>query len=252
MLRNCEVEVHPASNVADAARLWARRSYDLVPLAAEENHDEAAMLSNELKKNDPAKPWLFSSEHRSAPQPVVPRIYKGMDESQSRHPINSALHRIYAAELAQNFTSWRYAMRSDGIIGKIGQQEWVNPAAEGLQKLIHKAFPFRAGGKQKNLLHGTWIGHPLHVILTDVPIGGWTTAIVFDALDSMNTRRQYRIAADTAVTFGLVSAVGVAAAGVTDWQDIDPPAMRKSNCRIPAAHPIHADKRIRAGERGAE
>jgi len=48
-LRNCEVEVHPASNVDDASRLCARRSYDLVLLAAE----EAALLSNELKKNRP-------------------------------------------------------------------------------------------------------------------------------------------------------------------------------------------------------
>ena len=52
-LRNCEVEVHPASNVDDASRLCARRSYDLVLLAAEEDSEEAALLSNELKKNRP-------------------------------------------------------------------------------------------------------------------------------------------------------------------------------------------------------
>lgn len=52
-LRNCEVEVHPASNVDDASRLCARRSYDLVLLAAEEDSQEAALLSNELKKNRP-------------------------------------------------------------------------------------------------------------------------------------------------------------------------------------------------------
>ena len=52
-LRNCEVEVHPASSITDAARLWARRSYDLVLLAAEENSEEAALLSNELQKNKP-------------------------------------------------------------------------------------------------------------------------------------------------------------------------------------------------------
>jgi nitrite reductase/ring-hydroxylating ferredoxin subunit/uncharacterized membrane protein len=117
-------------------------------------------------------------------------------------------------------------MKDNGAIGKIEQQEWLTPAEETLQKLIHKAFQFKGGRQAKNFLHGTWIGHPLHVILTDVPIGAWTTAIVFDALDSMDTRRQYRAAADTAVTLGLVGAVGAAAAGVTDWQDIDPPARR--------------------------
>ncbi len=114
----------------------------------------------------------------------------------------------------------------DGVIGKIQQQEWLKPAEERLQQVVHKAFQFPGGQQAKNFLHGTWIGHPLHAILTDVPIGAWTAAVVFDALDSMSTRRHYRVAADTAVTLGLVGAVGAAATGLTDWQDVDPPARR--------------------------
>ena len=117
-------------------------------------------------------------------------------------------------------------MRSDGIIGNIARQEWVKPAEEGLQKLIHQGFEFRGGGHVKNFLHGTWIGHPLHVILTDIPIGAWTAALIFDGLDSISTRREYRFAADTAITLGLIGAVGAAATGLTDWQDVDPPARR--------------------------
>lgn len=117
-------------------------------------------------------------------------------------------------------------MRSDGIIGNIGRQEWLKPAEETLQGFVHKVFRFRGGREVKNFLHGTWIGHPLHVILTDIPIGAWTAAIVFDGLDAISTRREYRIAADTAVAFGLVGAVSAAAVGLTDWQDIDPPARR--------------------------
>jgi len=117
-------------------------------------------------------------------------------------------------------------MKDDSLINKIEQQEWLKPAEEGLQKIIHKAFHFEGGRQVKNFLHGTWIGHPLHVILTDIPIGAWTVAIAFDALDSMTARRQYQIAADTAVAFGVAGAVGAAATGLTDWQDIDPPARR--------------------------
>src|SRR5437763_13841111 len=117
-------------------------------------------------------------------------------------------------------------MRNDGVIGTIGQQEWLTPAEERLQKLLHRAFRFSSGRHVKNFLHGTWVGHPLHVILTDVPIGVWTAAIVFDALDTMKARREYRCAADTAVALGLAGAVGAAATGLTDWQDIDPPARR--------------------------
>src|ERR1051326_5792075 len=117
-------------------------------------------------------------------------------------------------------------MREDGIIGTIDRQEWMKPVEEGLQKVVHKGFRFRGGRQLKNFLHGTWIGHPLHVILTDIPIGAWTTAVAFDALESMSTRREYRVAADTALGLGLVGAVGAAATGLTDWQDIDPPARR--------------------------
>jgi nitrite reductase/ring-hydroxylating ferredoxin subunit/uncharacterized membrane protein len=117
-------------------------------------------------------------------------------------------------------------MREDGITGKIAQQNWLNPAEERLQKLVHKAFDFPGGQKTKNVLHGTWLGHPLHVVLTDFPIGAWTAAIIFDALDSMSTRRQYRVAADGAVTIGLTAALGAAVTGLTDWQHVDPPARR--------------------------
>ena len=117
-------------------------------------------------------------------------------------------------------------MREDGIGGTIARQEWLKPTEETLQQLLHKAFSFSGGQPIKNFLHGTWLGHPLHAILTDVPIGAWTAAIAFDALESMTGSRAYGVAADAAVTVGLVGAVGAAATGLTDWQDIDPPARR--------------------------
>ena len=117
-------------------------------------------------------------------------------------------------------------MNDHGLVGQIAKQEWLKPVEEGLQNGVHKAFQFRGGRHVKNFLHGTWIGHPLHAILTDIPLGAWTLAIAFDALDSMSERRRYTAVADTSVAFGLVGAVGAAATGLTDWQDIDPPARR--------------------------
>lgn len=52
-LRNCEVEVHTASDAADAGRLWKAHAYDLVLLAAQENSEEAAALCSELRKSKP-------------------------------------------------------------------------------------------------------------------------------------------------------------------------------------------------------
>jgi len=117
-------------------------------------------------------------------------------------------------------------MSTGGTIGMIERQEWMNPVEEALQTIIHKLFQFKGGRETKNFLHGTWIGDPLHVILTDVPLGSWTAAMIFDALDSMNSRRKYRLAADASVALGLTGAVAAAVAGVTDWQDVDPPARR--------------------------
>jgi nitrite reductase/ring-hydroxylating ferredoxin subunit/uncharacterized membrane protein len=103
------------------------------------------------------------------------------------------------------------------------------PVDEKLQKLLDKAL--YAGGrasaqKIRNFLNGTWLGEPLHVILTDVPIGAWTVAIVFDALDLVGNQREFSRAADTTMAIGLVGAAGAAIAGITDWSDVDPPARR--------------------------
>lgn len=117
-------------------------------------------------------------------------------------------------------------MREDGVTGTIGRQEWLKPTEETLQNLLHKIFGVSGGQPVKNFLNGTWLGHPLHVILTDIPIGSWTAALVLDALESMTGSRAYAVAADAAVAVGLVGAVGAATTGLTDWQDVDPPARR--------------------------
>ncbi|WP_441291897.1 DUF2231 domain-containing protein [Sorangium sp. KYC3313] len=71
----------------------------------------------------------------------------------------------------------------------------------------------------QNLLHGTWLGHPLHPVLTDVPIGAWTTAVVLDLIDvSTRRRRGYGRAADSAIALGIIGALGAAASGLTDWR----------------------------------
>ena len=104
----------------------------------------------------------------------------------------------------------------------------LKPIEENLQKLVHKAFATGGEGGQavKNFLNGTWLGEPLHVVLTDIPIGAWTVALVFDGLDLMSNKREFALAADASIGIGLVGAIGAAVTGVTDWQDVDAPARR--------------------------
>jgi nitrite reductase/ring-hydroxylating ferredoxin subunit/uncharacterized membrane protein len=117
-------------------------------------------------------------------------------------------------------------MRDDGVNRLISKQEWLGPVEEGLHNVTHNAFEVPGGQKVKNFLHGTWLGHPLHVVLTDVPIGAWTAAVIMDAFDSMGPRREYQRGADAAVGIGIIGALCAAAAGLTDWHDVDPPARR--------------------------
>jgi nitrite reductase/ring-hydroxylating ferredoxin subunit/uncharacterized membrane protein len=70
----------------------------------------------------------------------------------------------------------------------------------------------------KDLLHGSFLGHPLHPLLTDIPIGAWTVAAACDALDVVGIRR-YRDAADVAIVIGALGAVGAAVTGLADWSD---------------------------------
>lgn len=103
------------------------------------------------------------------------------------------------------------------------------PVDEKLQKLLDKAL--YGGGhpsaqRIRNFLNGTWLGEPLHVVLTDVPVGAWTVAMAFDALDLVFDRREFRRGCETSIGIGLVAAVGAAITGATDWSDVDPPARR--------------------------
>jgi nitrite reductase/ring-hydroxylating ferredoxin subunit/uncharacterized membrane protein len=77
-------------------------------------------------------------------------------------------------------------------------------------------------GPIKDLLHGVPIGHPLHPVLTDLPIGFWTSATVLDMLGGPTSRR----AARTLVGLGVAAAVPTAVAGLADWSELNKPQRR--------------------------
>lgn len=114
-------------------------------------------------------------------------------------------------------------MATDKALDLINGQDWLDPLGDRLQEGVHATFESAgsAGQSTKNALHGTWIGHPLHPILTDIPIGAWSVALVCDALEDISGRKEFRKGADVAVAVGLVGAVGSAVTGLTDWSDTD-------------------------------
>ena len=104
----------------------------------------------------------------------------------------------------------------------IKKQDWLEPIADRLQPAIAGALgpDGSIGPKVADLLHGTWLGHPLHVVLTDVPIGSWTAAAVFDFLEEKTGNRAAGRGADAAIALGLVGAAGAAITGLADWSKI--------------------------------
>ena len=101
-----------------------------------------------------------------------------------------------------------------GVHSEEPQIPATKPIEEKLQQAIDKALYANgrpSAQKIRNLLNGTWLGVPLHVVLKDVPIGAWTVAMVFDALDLIRNRREFALAADTSIAIGLVGAAGAAA-----------------------------------------
>jgi nitrite reductase/ring-hydroxylating ferredoxin subunit/uncharacterized membrane protein len=119
-------------------------------------------------------------------------------------------------------------MAEDRTLQVIDRQDWLEPIGDQLQQAVTAVYDQAgdAGQKIKNALHGTWLGHPLHPVLTDIPVGAWTAAVVMDAMHDITGQRGYARGADAAITVGLVGALGAAVTGLTDWQATDGRARR--------------------------
>lgn len=114
-------------------------------------------------------------------------------------------------------------MSNQDLIVRLEGQDWLEPAENTLQRIVKGAFRAagRAGQTIEDFLHGKWLGHPLHSALTDIPIGAWTAAAVFDGIQTASKRDEFGAAADAAIAVGLVGAAGSAVTGLTDWQHVD-------------------------------
>jgi nitrite reductase/ring-hydroxylating ferredoxin subunit/uncharacterized membrane protein len=66
----------------------------------------------------------------------------------------------------------------------------------------------------RSFLHGTWLGHPLHPLLTDVPIGGLTIALILDLLGIYD-------GANWATLLGSAGLILAALAGFVDLSETD-------------------------------
>jgi nitrite reductase/ring-hydroxylating ferredoxin subunit/uncharacterized membrane protein len=113
------------------------------------------------------------------------------------------------------------------IADRIEQLQALDPVSEPLQKAVRAVVP--QGSDLKDLLSGTWLGHPVHPPLTDVVIGAWTSALLLDLFGGDPTEE----AADRLVGAGVLAAVPTAAAGLSDWAEL-----RGGTRRVGSVHAI--------------
>jgi nitrite reductase/ring-hydroxylating ferredoxin subunit/uncharacterized membrane protein len=101
----------------------------------------------------------------------------------------------------------------------------LDPVATKLSGLVRKV---PAG--LRDVLHGVWLGHPLHPVLAQMPVGTWLSAGILDALAVM-TRDDGRRAgvehsAEALLATGLAAVPAAAAAGSADWSQLHPEQQR--------------------------
>jgi len=105
------------------------------------------------------------------------------------------------------------------LIKRIEQFEATDRITKPLQRFASRLVQPRL---VRNTLSGTNLGHPLHPMLTDVPIGAWLAAGLLDSVGGEASET----AADLLVGAGIAAAVPTALSGLNDWSDTYGPETR--------------------------
>ncbi len=108
--------------------------------------------------------------------------------------------------------------RLEVVVDAIGRAESLDGPASKMASTVGRVRSPGVAG----VLSGTWLGHPLHPVLTDLPIGCWTSAWLLDLVGG----RSSRPAARRLIGLGVLAAVPTALTGLSDWADTEGPPRR--------------------------
>ena len=96
---------------------------------------------------------------------------------------------------------------------------WARPLGEFNRRWISAIF--RPLGPIKDLLHGRWLGHPLHGAATDLPIGLLLGAVILDLLGQT-------AAADIVLLATIITMLLAALTGMADYADTSGTALTRA------------------------
>ena len=115
----------------------------------------------------------------------------------------------------------------EAVVKRIERLRALDPVADKLQAAVRGLVPQES--QLKDVLSGTWLGHPVHPLLTDAVIGAWTSAVILDLVGGEDGER----AADRLVAVGILAAGPTAVTGASDWAEL-----RGGTRRIGSMHAI--------------
>lgn len=100
-------------------------------------------------------------------------------------------------------------MRQPRILDRLAADRRLDALGDALRGSVHNVL---RPGMLKDLLHGVFLGHPLHPALVQMPIGCFLSATVLDLTGS--SRQASRL-----IGLGVLSSVPAAAAGLADYAE---------------------------------
>jgi nitrite reductase/ring-hydroxylating ferredoxin subunit/uncharacterized membrane protein len=102
------------------------------------------------------------------------------------------------------------------LISRLEQESRLDGTVSAGQRVARLIRP----GKVRDALHGVWLGHPLHPMLIQAPVGTWLSASILDFTGGGEKAARRLVAA------GLGAAVPAALAGAADWSEQHEQQMR--------------------------
>lgn len=107
----------------------------------------------------------------------------------------------------------------DAAITHVGA---IRTTAKALQRAFNAIFLDGPLRPLKTFANGTWLEHPLHPLLTDVPVGAWTAALLLYLAALFFGMTGIGIAIGLVMGLGILAALAAIATGFMDWMDVDP------------------------------
>ena len=102
----------------------------------------------------------------------------------------------------------------DGLVARLESTEALDGPGRTAGRKVRGLIP---DGALKDVLSGAWLGHALHPLLTDIPIGVWTSSVLLDWTGGQESQS----AADRLLLVGLLATGATAATGWSDWADAE-------------------------------